>query len=156
MIKVLRVRRLMVLAAAAGLLSFTGCFGSKREAYEVTGTVTLNGQPLEFVQVEFWPEVSGGIRSTGTTDAEGKFTLKTDDGLATGASPGRHKVALRDKWHMQDDYLSEGGDWVDMSKGRKSRIHSKYYNPDSSDITAEVVAGQVNNFEFTPDKNPRG
>ncbi len=138
--------RWIVCASLAACL--VGC-GNGQSVVEVTGTVTLDGKPLELVQVEFWP--TNGPRSVGKTNAEGKFTLELDDGSKSGAVPGKHKVALRDTWPSKDDYLSDGGDWVDMSKGKKSRIHSKYYDAPSSPLSADVQPGKANSFEFPVD-----
>lgn len=130
------------------LITLSGC-EDKLQVAEVTGLVTVNGKPLELVQVEFWP--SNGPRSIGKTDNEGKFTLQTDDLMLKGAVPGTHKVALRDTWPSKDDYLSDGGEWVDKSNGKKSRIHSKYYDAPQSPLTVEVMPGKVNNFDFNVD-----
>ncbi len=138
-----------LVATACLAVCLTGC-GERMEVANVTGTVTLNGKPLELVQIEFWP--TNGPRSLGKTDAEGKFTLKLDgQNPQAGAVPGKHKVALRDTWPSKDDYLNDGGEWVDMSNGRKSRIHSKYYDPPTSPLSVDVEAGKENNFDFEVD-----
>ena len=129
--------------------AIAGCGESKPEVAEVTGTVTLDGKPLELVHVEFWPEV--GPKAIGKTDDSGKFTLITDDGTQTGCPPGVNKVSLRDTLHMKDDHIDDGGEWVDMSDGRKSRIHTKYFDAPNSPLTVEVKAGEKNNFEFPVD-----
>jgi hypothetical protein len=130
----------------------SGC-KAKLKVTEVTGQITQQGKPLELVHVEFWP--TAGMRSFGKTDSEGRFTLQLDDRSAAGAVPGTHKVILRDTWHMQDDYIDDGGDWVDNSKGRKSRISSKYSNAESSDLSASVTLGQPNHFTFEIEANKR-
>src|SRR5437879_1216622 len=76
------------------LLSAAGCSGGPAFA-PVTGTVTAGGKPLENVQVEFWPQVSGP-RSLGVTDKNGRFTLTSDNGEQPGAVIGSHKVVLVD------------------------------------------------------------
>jgi hypothetical protein len=141
-----------LLLLASTLLLSAGCSEEKPKVAEVTGVVTLKGEPLEFIHVEFWPE--NGPRAFGKTDSTGKFTLKTDDHTQTGAPIGKNKVALRDTWPSQDDYQSEGGDWVDMSNGKKSRIHSKYYDAAQSPLSVDVKPGELNNFDFPVD--PRG
>jgi hypothetical protein len=144
------VRRPFLWCLLALLIS--GCGETKPPVAEVSGTVTLDGKPMELVHVEFWPEV--GPRAFGKTDDSGKFTLVTDDRTQNGAPPGRTKVAIRDTAHMKDDYIDEGGDFVDMSNGRKSRIHTKYYDAHNSPITVEVKAGEKNTFDFAVDPAP--
>ncbi len=127
-----------------------GCDSGPKLA-EVTGSVTLkDGKPLELIHVEFWPE--NGQRSWGKTDDQGKFSLKLDsDSPRDGAVIGKHKVLLRDTWPTKDDKLGEGGDWIDNSKGKKPRIHSKYYDATLSPVGLEVKAGEKNFFEIKLD-----
>lgn len=132
------------------LLGVTGC-DSGPKVVEVSGTITLNdGKPLELIHVEFWSD--GGPRSWGKTDDSGKFTLTLDsEDPKKGAVVGTHKVLLRDTWPSKDDKLSEGGDWIDNSKGKKSRIHTKYYDVGATPLSLEVKAGEKNNFEIKCD-----
>ena len=142
--QMLLVRSLCLVALAA----IVGC-EAKPSVAPVTGVIKLGDKPLEFVQVEFWPD--SGIRSFAKTDATGKYELQTDDRKAVGAIPGVHRVVLKDTWHMQDDYIGEGGDWVDMSKGRKARISSKYYDALKTPLSVTVKPGEPNTFDFTVD-----
>jgi len=130
-------------------LGLAGCGEGKPEVAEVTGTVTLDGKPLELIHVEFWPEV--GPRAFGKTNESGKFTLITDDRSQNGCPPGKNKVSLKDTAHMKDDYMGEDGEFVDMSDGRRSRIHTKYYDAPNSPLTVEVKPGEKNSFEFPVD-----
>jgi hypothetical protein len=148
-------RILVMVLAAAALVAVGGCFGGGLKTYEVTGTVTLNGEPLQSVNVEFWPEMSGGMRSFGKTDEKGFFTLKTDDAKSVGATPGKHRVLLRDTWYMRDYYLGDNGDWVAVDNGERSRIDFVYYDPERSPLKVDVVSGK-NHFDFTPDPLPTG
>lgn len=56
---------------------------------------------------------------------------------------------------MKDDFIDEGGDWVDMSEGKKSRIHTKYYDAPKSPVTVQVKPGEANHFEFAVDARPQ-
>jgi hypothetical protein len=136
------------------LFCFTGCGPSVKVA-EVSGVVTLaDGKPLELIHVEFWSD--NGPRSWGKTDDSGKFTLKLDsESPADGAVIGTHKVVLRDTWPMKDDKIGEGGDWIDNSKGKKPRIHSKYFDVALSPVSVEVKAGQKNHFDIKLDPAPK-
>jgi hypothetical protein len=130
-------------------IAFAGCGGDKLKVEKVTGVVTMNGKPMEFIHVEFWPDV--GPRSFGKTDAEGKFTLQLDDRSREGAVPGRHQVSLKDTWPTKDDYISESGEWVDMSQGKRSRISTRYYDAPKSPLNVNVKTGEANHFELPID-----
>lgn len=58
---------------------------------DVSGTITLDGQPLEGVIVAYKPEV--GRAATGTTDAQGKYTLEFAYGVS-GCKVGPNSVYL--------------------------------------------------------------
>lgn len=131
-------------------IGLTGCEKGSPMS-EVTGSVSLaDGTKLSHVAVEFWP-VGEGARASGMTDESGKFTLELDDKSRKGAAVGLNKVVLRDMWPSKDDVLSEGGDWIDNSKGKKPRIHNKYYNVTTTTMELEVKAGEANNFDITAD-----
>jgi hypothetical protein len=88
--------RLVFLLAGLGLL--VGCDRGPELAV-VTGTVTLNGVPLDEIRVEFMPDPEEGnvaATSTAETDAEGKFTLIWPGSGQPGAAVGSHRVVLWD------------------------------------------------------------
>ena len=70
----------------------TGCSQSKYDLVSVSGTVTMDGQPLEGASVKFQPQ-GGGIMSYGKTDAQGRYALQTmaDD---PGAMVATHAVSI--------------------------------------------------------------
>jgi len=88
----------------------------------VTGTVTLDGQPLEGVRVSFIPDGSRG--STGKTDAQGKYELRFV-GPQMGAKVGSHTVLIT---------TSESSD--DTGETSEERVPAKYNA--ESELTAEV------------------
>ncbi len=124
-----------------------GCGGSKIPVAEVEGTVKVKGQPVEKIMVEFWP-VESGVRSFGTTDAQGHFKLTTDDGKRQGAVVGSHKVVLRDAGILGDKFLGRRGEDTDMAQGKKPRISSDYSVPEKTTLNAQVVSGKKNEFDF--------
>lgn len=143
------VRAFALLAITSLLSTGVGC-SSGREVAEVTGVVTVDGKPMDLIHIEFWS--TGGPRSVGKTDANGKFELIIDDQTEQkGAVPGEHKVCLRDTWPSKDDYINEGGEWVDKSDGKKSRIDTKYYDAMNSPLSVKVEAGKTNFFELKID-----
>jgi hypothetical protein len=131
--------RAILLSLAAAMLVLSGCGSSGPKLVEVEGTVKLGGQPIDNISVEFWPEADGP-RSIGVTDAQGKFSLTTDDGTKKGAVLGAHKVVLRDASVLGNKFLGRAGEDVDMTEGRKSRIAEIYLDPHKSPLKAEVTA----------------
>jgi len=90
-----------------GLLSMTsvlllsGCGETKSYGVApVSGRVTLDGKPLADARVTFFPQRAAGVNTAesapeamGTTDADGRYQLKTvfDD---QGAAPGPSRVVI--------------------------------------------------------------
>ena len=91
-----RGRSLLAAGLVLGLLVISGCGSAPDEDLPprstVTGTVTLDGQPLEGASVMFTPQ-EGGALSTGTTDETGKYKLSYGPS-EEGAAIGRHKVRI--------------------------------------------------------------
>jgi hypothetical protein len=83
-------------------LLLAGC-GSDDGLASVRGTVTLNGQPLEGVIVQFQPTAEGGTSSAGRTDAKGRYKLMYTFSKP-GAMPGEHTVTIRtaDAYYEED------------------------------------------------------
>lgn len=80
------------------LLAGAGCGTSKY--VPVSGTVTLNGQPLQGVMVIFQPVASGGtdaggVGSSGRTGPDGRYTLEAmTPQPQMGALVGKHRVRI--------------------------------------------------------------
>ena len=58
----------------------------------VTGTVTLDGKPLDHVQVNYIPLREGGVMATGETDQTGRYHLSYND--KPGTPPGEYRVIM--------------------------------------------------------------
>ena len=93
-----RVRFLPALVLGAGLVFVLGC-GDGPKYVPVSGTVKLNGKPYPNAAVFFQP-VGGkdnqnpGRGSAGITDENGKFVLKTTEGV-NGAVIGSHQIKIQ-------------------------------------------------------------
>lgn len=90
-------------AAVIGSLIFTlatvGCSGDSARLVPTEGIVLIDGKPAANIAVQFMPDVVKGGKgptSFGTTDAEGRFRLQTNDGQS-GAVVGPHLVTLVDQ-----------------------------------------------------------
>jgi hypothetical protein len=94
--------RKVALTALAGVLalSLVGC-GNTRYV-PVSGVVTLDGKPYRNAIIMFLPittqdNPNPGRGSSGFTDENGRFTLKTYEGQA-GAAIGKHRVRITTKY----------------------------------------------------------
>ncbi len=84
-------RRLLMMA----LVCLAGCSGSGGfpKTYPVTGTVKLNGKPIDGAMVTFQME-NGKENAIGTTDKNGEFSLSMFR-PGDGAVPGKYKVSIK-------------------------------------------------------------
>lgn len=95
--------------AAAALLAATGCGGPAADysalgLVNVSGTVTLDGSPLEGATVVF--EAADGQFSSGVTDAGGRYTLRIDSDH-TGVTPGEKIVRVTSR-PLSEEWGEEG------------------------------------------------
>lgn len=117
------------------LLAAAGC-GGGLELIPVTGTVTLDDQPLADAAVVFTP-VGGGPAASATTDAQGRFQLTTVD--RPGAVPGVHLVTVTKQTMLgvtEGDMPGPGGVRVQW------HVPEKYSNPETSGLRANVSANE--------------
>ena len=121
------------------LTALVGC-GGGFEYGVVEGKLLVEGSPVDKIQVEFFP-TKEGPRSMGVTDAEGRFSLTTDDGKP-GAVVGTHKIVLRDVGIMGAKFMGRAAEDVDMTEGRTPRITNDYVDPTKTPLQKEVTAGK--------------
>lgn len=90
-------KRLSIACAGAVFLFFhAGCSSSTSlpgKTTPVEGTIKMDGTPLVGVRVEFVPEDGKAPGSTGITDENGHYVLRTGDGRE-GALVGKSYVTL--------------------------------------------------------------
>jgi hypothetical protein len=114
----------------------------------VSGTLTFQGKPLEYFQVSFQP-TDGRRAALGVTDANGKFTLGTND-VGDGAPPGSHKVAV--VWVGPQGDVAAGQEVIidDPSLLPKPsvQIPARYANPETSQLSQEVPSGGVTDLKI--------
>jgi len=135
----------------AALFSLTGCGGdgTAPELGTVTGTVTLDGDPLPDATVLFQPET--GRPSVGITDSDGKYSLKYIE--AEGAKVGKHTVSIttrRGGGDVGDDPGAGVGDGTEEAEAPAGKpvpelVPDKYNI--RSELKVEVVAGS-NTHDF--------
>ena len=110
------------LIACFGILVFAGGCSRGPEFAEVEGKLVKGSTPLKNVRVEFWPE-GDGPKSTGVTDAEGRYTLKSEDGRTVGAVVGPHRIVLKDLDFYGDVFLGRKAENMPtLNKNAKERF----------------------------------
>ena len=135
------VKGSLVVLACCGLLSFCGCFGGGSDVAEVTGTITVDGQPIEHAVVSFTPVQ--GHASVGMTDAKGNYTLFYLRNV-DGAEIGEHKVTVKTRIIGDGSYGDEGSV---QSTGREELLPKKYWDRNQTELRATVERGS-NTFNF--------
>lgn len=135
---------ILVVAAVA----IAGCQKSGPKTTQVEGTVTYKGQPVEKALVMFSPVQPGqGMPASGQTDAQGKFTLWTND--RQGVVPGEYVVTI------SKSELVPTGEKIPKPEGgmedvmtTKELLPIKYKLSSSSPLKERVEAGKKNEFKF--------
>jgi hypothetical protein len=113
-----------------------GCGQEGPELAEVSGRVTLDGQPLELVDVVFQPS-DGTPPSTGRTDADGRYQLLYKRGMM-GARTGEHTVRI---------------DFTSNIVANPPKIPARYNT--ATELRREVKAGDDNVFDFELTSEPK-
>ena len=114
-----------------------GSSGDRPELGNVSGTVTLDGEPLVGVLVLFGPE--NGRTSTAMTDEQGHYTLQYLADVQ-GAKIGPHKVVIK-------TYLEDESD-PEAIAAFVEKVPAKYNT--NTELTAEVKEGDNTiNFDLT-------
>jgi hypothetical protein len=127
------------LALALLLTLAAGC-GDGRNSAPVSGKVTVNGQPLADIIVNYQP-VGGGSGSTGLTDSAGQYTLSFVDTSGSGALVGKHQVTFADKLAAKDQ-----GDGGALPK-QKHRIPPRY-SSEAQDFEVPKGGTSAANFDL--------
>jgi len=113
----MRLRTLSLIVTALGLLQ--GCGGDMKVA-PVSGTITLDGQPLDQASVVFQPD-QGGRPSFGVTDKDGAYTLaySMNEG---GAEVGPCAVKITTRLQGEDP----SGEYRDNAPRAAERVPARY------------------------------
>lgn len=129
-------------AGAAIALSalIAGCDAGPATA-PVTGTVTLDGEPLRFGKVMF-QSVEGGQPARGEIGADGAFALGTFR-RGDGAIVGTHRVRV--VCYSSQDPANAGKGPAGDSLGRLL-IPERYTSLGASGLTAEVPSGGLTEY----------
>jgi hypothetical protein len=127
-------------AAVLGLLSFwaLGCSGDKAD---VSGTVTLNGTPIEEGAINYIPIEGTHGAGAGATITNGKYSIPRSQGV----TPGKNRVelrAFRNTGRKVKDPTAQPG----ATTEERVPAFPAEYN-DNSTLTRDVQPGS-NTFDF--------
>jgi hypothetical protein len=142
------LRTLPFFAVVSLLSALAGCSGDSLATYPAGGIVTLDGQPVVGAGVLFMPY--DGPAASGTTDAEGRYTLHTLD--REGAVEGKHRVMITLMKTSGIEVTGEGLEGELSSGGIKNEylVPQKYSMVETSGLTAQVGPDTPqHNFELS-------
>jgi len=129
--------QLCISAIAVAWVALAGCSDSSQlETATVSGTVTLDGNPLSKGIVTFQPEYGRG--ATGYIQADGSYLLSTYKS-GDGAIVGAHKIGV-----ISTEIDPNQG----PESGSKSLVPTMYATPDGSGLSAEVQPDQENRIDL--------
>lgn len=131
----------LCMLASLGLEGCGSVADDQPDLGQVSGQVTLDGQPLAAANIYFQP-VEGGRNSTATTDDQGNYVLDYLRDLK-GAKIGQHKVRI-------STFVEpvKGDDGAVENPGKKELVPDKYNK--QTELEKEVKAGEnVINIEIT-------
>jgi hypothetical protein len=128
------------IVAIAAILAGCGLGGGEAGTVSITGTVTLDGQPVDGASVAFIG--NGGARlATAQTDSTGKFTLNAATGkntvtVAKGAPPVNAPAASDEPMLMPTE-----GELAKMPPPPPPSFPAKYGDPKTSGLSFDIQEG---------------
>lgn len=123
----------------------TGC-GPNDGRIEVTGTVMVDGAPMAGVSVAFIGN-GGGAYGTGSTDAEGKFTIRAAQGINQIAVMKADTSGVDQSEEVDPDEEEEGlmGTMEEAADAEanapKGLVAARFGDPATSGIEIDVQEG---------------
>jgi predicted small secreted protein len=145
-------RILLVSAIVLNLFLLAGCNQSSAIKTDVvTGKITLDGQPLTDAYVNFTPQNGGGNAAYSITDKNGVYKLQTSQGKANaGTTQGEYLVTIHKSVFEPTGKKITNSETKELTDELKSReiVPDIYKNPKKSKLSAVVVTGQTNTFDF--------
>lgn len=134
------------------LLGLTGC--GSGEFRPVSGTITVDGQPLESGRVVFSP-IGEGRKAYGNVK-DGAYQLTTQD-PQDGAKPGEYIVTINAVKTISDGPVAQSfaEEMAGVGANTKSKtvylVNQKYSSKATSDLKATVADSGSNNLPFEVD-----
>ena len=141
------------------LVALVGCSRAPTrdgpELVKVTGTITLDGEPVEGAHIRFSPE-AGGSAAYAVSDRRGRYELRTFD-PGDGAIPGKYGISATkevtepgmefDSQAAMEAYVKEHGERPSRGKAVNA-LPDKYATMDTSELTADITVAKKNHFDL--------
>lgn len=140
--------RLCICMAVVLFTVFVGCGGGEKSVgrKSISGTVSLDGIPLNHGAIDFRPDGTGQhLVGGGAVIKDGKFSIPTDRGLV----PGKYKVSISapesESPNLQGKSPEEQMKAV-ATTTIKERLPAKYNS--ATELSEEVKSSGANEFHF--------
>ncbi len=142
----MRFVRFSLVVLAAALVA--GCSGSSGpKTVPAKGTLTINGQPGDNVQINLVP-VNASLPPASGNVTKGSFELFSGAEGKSGASPGKYKVTLRQLASGEDQAAA----YKTAKKGPpappKPTFPEKYLDASTSDKEVEIPASGTTSLKI--------
>jgi len=151
----------VLLLAILTVMTVFSCSKNKNPlgAVKVTGQVTLDGRPVPWASVTFFPKLESIPLSSGRTDEKGNFLLTPVSGVGgEGALAGDYFVSMTKSnlseeqmyslGNPADSLTSSSGSGMPAYKERQDFFPKQYTSPKTSGFEASVEKGKKNHFVF--------
>jgi hypothetical protein len=122
------------------VLWLSGC--GRAPIATVTGTVTLDGQPVSDASIQFWPKENLGLGVySGRTDAEGRFRMHTRN--IPEVKPGEYHVLIAREVKKDGTLPGPGDDWMALAApgALRNTLPAAYYDRKKPQFTVQVQPG---------------
>lgn len=139
--------RLTSAVCLLGCVCLAGCGDGRPSLVNATGTVTLDGEPVEGAIVSFKPVVEEGAAyqrpSNGVTDSAGQFVMMTYE-KGDGLPEGKYQVGIQKREVVGELPKNYNDETPDQFSVRYRWVTPRQYaDPASSGLTAEVTSSGI-------------
>ncbi len=126
------------------LAVLAGCSGADSTGATLSGSVMLDGKPLDRGLITFTPVGNSGSSAFAQIDEEGKYSAKMSRSLV-GIAPGEYKVGIA-AWEVEPGSWMPDGSIVEEGVPITPK---KYHDPEQSGIVVQVSPESENVEDFT-------